>query len=94
MIGPPVLFTAITGTLQPLDFTYDLTADTISTPAPTGLMVINPTGGVFPYSYSIGGAYQSATNTYTGLTAGTTYTVNVKDAVNTIKTKVVVMTGI
>lgn len=92
--GSPIKFTAITGTVQPLDFSTNLTPDTLATPMPTGIIQINATGGVLPYSYSIGGAYQSVSNTYTALTGGNTYTVNVKDATNTIKTKVVVMTGI
>jgi len=81
------------GTIPPLDFNYNLTADTIATPLPTGVINVIPSGGLSPYNYNVGGGYQGS-NVFFGLTAGTTYTVSVKDAANQIKTKVVVMTGI
>ncbi|PXY38663.1 chromophore lyase, partial [Flavobacterium cheongpyeongense] len=52
-----------------------------------GTITVNVTSGVGPYEYRLGaGAFQTS-NVFTGLAAGTTYTITVKDAKSCLYTK-------
>ena len=56
-----------------------------------GIVTVNATGGVTPYTYALGtGAYQSA-NTFNGLAPGT-YTIHINDANNCLKDLVFTIT--
>ncbi len=55
-----------------------------------GSIVINATGGIAPYTYSINGGPFQTSNTFTGLTSGTK-TITIKDAYCGILTKTVVV---
>lgn len=55
-----------------------------------GSIVINATGGIGPYTYSINGGPFQTSNTFTGLTSGTK-TITIKDAYCGILTKTVVV---
>lgn len=58
--------------------------------APTGSITVNGSGGVTPYSYALNANPYGASNSFTGLAAGT-YTVHVKDANNCVKDTVITL---
>lgn len=53
-----------------------------------GIVVLNPTGGISPYTYAIGAGTFAGNNTFNNLPVGT-YTFNVKDNNNCVKQAVV-----
>jgi hypothetical protein len=76
----PLAFNA--GTAPPLDFTYSVTNDSLSTSAVyEGMISVNASGGTPPYTYSKGSGYGSA-STFTALPGNVTYSISVKDASN------------
>ena len=66
---------------QPTLLTLTTTQTSSGCSGATGSITASGVGGISPYTYAIGAGTYSASNTFTGLSAGT-YTVRVKDANN------------
>ncbi|MFD1603195.1 beta strand repeat-containing protein, partial [Flavobacterium artemisiae] len=71
-----------TFTLDPLPATVFTTAvtDVICNGGSDGTITVNVTSGVGPYQYQLNGGTFQASNVFTGLSAGTSYIVTVRDA--------------
>ena len=74
----------------PLTMTVNSTNPTCSTTS-NGTITITPSGGLTPYTYSIDSVNYQISNSFVGLAAGT-YTVYVKDSVNTVTSQTVTLT--
>lgn len=90
-----MLFTGVAASAQ-CSFNVTTTVSNVSCFNGTnGSVTINVTGGTAPYQYQLAeagaGAWQSSTNIYNGLGAGT-YPVSVKDATGCIKTSYITIT--
>lgn len=58
--------------------------------APTGSINVNANGGIAPYTYALNAGLYTASNSFTGLAAGT-YTVHIRDANNCIKDTIITL---
>ncbi len=88
------LFAAIILSSAAFAATFPITIATTSTSCPAasnGILVISVAGGTAPYTYSINAGAQQASNTFTGLMAGT-YTVLVIDGIGDTGTGTAVIT--